>query len=117
MTNVAAVAGGCRSDEEDEVRRMNLLTGVVAAGATAVVGVGPAAAAPVDLDVARRLPAEPVPLPRLIGQITAARKDYCATQYARLGQTLPDLIASATATRDALSGRPREEADMALART
>ncbi|WP_107473500.1 helix-turn-helix domain-containing protein [Streptomyces sp. NRRL S-813] len=119
MTNVATVAGGCRSVEEDEVRRRNLLTGVVAAGATAFVGADPAAAAPVDLDVALfRLPqAEPVPLPRLVAQIASARRDYCATEYARLGQVLPNLIATATATRDASSGRAREEADMALART
>ncbi|WP_316769028.1 helix-turn-helix domain-containing protein [Streptomyces sasae] len=121
MTNVATVAGGCRSDEEDEVRRRELLTGVVAAGATAAVGAGsaPAAAAPVDLDVVLfRLPqAEPMPLPLLVGQITAARRDYCATQYTRLGKVLPGLIASATATRDASSGRAREKADLALART
>ncbi len=119
MTNVATVAGGCRSDEEDEVRRRELLTGVVVAGATAVVGTGPAAAAPVDLDVALfRLPqAEPMPLPRLVAQIAAARRDYCAAQYARLGQTLPGLIAAATATRDVSTGRAREEADLALARS
>lgn len=119
MTNVATVAGGCRSDEEDEVRRRELLTGVVAAGATAVVGAGPAVAAPVDLDVALfRLPqAEPAPLSRLVAKIAAARRDYCATQYVRLGQTLPGLIATAVATRDAASGRARQEADLALARS
>ncbi|WP_237533062.1 hypothetical protein [Streptomyces sp. SID685] len=66
MANVATVAGGCRSVEEDEVLRRELLTGAVAAGATAVVGACPAAAAePVDLEVALfRLPqVEPVPLP------------------------------------------------------
>ncbi|MEU5498476.1 helix-turn-helix domain-containing protein [Streptomyces griseofuscus] len=123
MTNVATVAGGCRSDEEDEVRRRELLTGVVAAGATVVVGAGPASAAatPVDADLEValfRLPeAEPVALPHLVGQVAAARRDFCATQYARLGQTLPSLIATATATRDAASGRRREEADLALARS
>ncbi|MEU2718497.1 helix-turn-helix transcriptional regulator [Streptomyces sp. NPDC007205] len=119
MTNVATVAGDCRSVEEDEVRRRELLTGVVAAGATAVVGAGPAGAAPVDLDVALfRLPqAEPMPLPRLVAQIAVARRDYCAAQYARLGQTLPGLIAAATATRDASTGRAREEANLALARS
>nr|WP_237545128.1 helix-turn-helix transcriptional regulator [Streptomyces sp. SID4946] len=79
MANVATVAGGCRSVEEDEVRRRELLTGAVAAGATAVVGARPAAAAePVDLEVALfRLPqVEPVPLPRLVGQVSAARRDF-----------------------------------------
>lgn len=120
MTNVATVVGGCRSVEEDAVRRRELLTGVVAAGATAVVGARPAAAAePVDLEVAlfRLQQAEPMPLTRLVGQISAARRDYCATQYARLGQTLPGLIAAATATRDASTGRTLEEADLALARS
>ncbi|MFD8613020.1 helix-turn-helix domain-containing protein [Streptomyces sp. NPDC059631] len=120
MTNVATVAGGCRSAEEDEVRRRELLTGVVAAGATAVVGARPAAAADsADLEVALfRLPqVEPMPLPRLAGRISAARRDYCATQYTRLGQNLPGLIAAATATRDVSTGRAREEADLALARS
>lgn len=120
MTNVATVAGGCRSDEEDAVRRRELLTGAVAAGATAVVGVGPASAAtaPVDLEVSLfRLPqAAPVPLPRLVGQVAAARRDYCATQYTRLGQVLPTLIAAAEATRDVSKGRARDEAHLALAR-
>ncbi|MGV4984678.1 helix-turn-helix domain-containing protein [Streptomyces sp. NRAIS4] len=120
MTNVATVAGGCRSDQEDAVRRRELLTGAVAAGATAVVGAGPASAAdtPVKLEVSLfRLPqAAPVPLPRLVGQVAAARRDYCATQYARLGQVLPALIAAAEATRDASKGRARDEANLALAR-
>ncbi|MFJ2170583.1 helix-turn-helix domain-containing protein [Streptomyces griseofuscus] len=118
MANVATVAGGCRSVEEDEVRRRELLTGAVAAGATAVVGARPAAAAePVDLEVALfRLPqVEPVPLPRLAGQVSAARRDFCATQYTRLRQTLPGLIAAATATRDVSTGQAREEADLVLA--
>ncbi|MER6469616.1 hypothetical protein [Streptomyces collinus] len=58
-----------------------------------------------------------MPMPRLVGLISAARRDYCSTQYSRLGQTLPGLIASATATRDASTGRAREEADLALARS
>ncbi|MFI1165670.1 helix-turn-helix domain-containing protein [Streptomyces sp. NPDC020801] len=117
--NVATVAGGRRPDEEDEVRRRNLLTGVVAAGATAVVGASRAAAAPVDLDVALfQLPqAAPVPLPQLVAQVAAARRDYCATQYARLGQVLPALIAAAEATRDVSKGRARDEANLTLARS
>ncbi|MFF4704546.1 hypothetical protein [Streptomyces sp. NPDC001297] len=59
---------------------------------------------------------QPLPLPRLVGRIAAARQDYCA-RYARLGQVLPGLVASATATRTASSGQAREQADMAPART
>ncbi|MFI1767539.1 helix-turn-helix domain-containing protein [Streptomyces sp. NPDC020800] len=121
MVNVATVVRGCRSDEEEAVRRRELLTGVVAAGAAAVVGAGPASAAtePADLEVSLfRLPqAAPVSLPRLVGQIAAARRDYCATEYTRLGQALPGLIATAEATRDALSGQVRDEAQLALARS
>ncbi|MFE6520867.1 helix-turn-helix domain-containing protein [Streptomyces sp. NPDC057794] len=121
IVNVATVAGGCRSDEEDAVRRRELLTGVAAAGATAVVGAGPASAAspPDDLELSLfRLPqAEPVPLPRLVGRIAVARRDFCATEYSRLGRVLPGLIASAEATRDATpAGRAREEASVAVAR-
>ncbi|MDQ1018829.1 helix-turn-helix domain-containing protein [Streptomyces afghaniensis] len=120
IVNVATVAGGCRSDEEDAVRRRELLTGVVAAGATAVVGAGAASAVtpPDDLELSLfRLPqAAPVPLPRLVSRIAVARRDFCATEYTRLGQALPGLIASAEATRDASAGRAREEASVALAR-
>jgi transcriptional regulator with XRE-family HTH domain len=117
---VATVAAGCRSQEEDEVRRRELLTGAVAAGATAVVGAVPASAAdvPDDLEVSLfRLPdASPVPMSRLMAQVAAARQAFCATEYDRLGQVLPGLIASAEVTRDALTGHAREEANVAVAR-
>ncbi|MFI2434715.1 XRE family transcriptional regulator [Streptomyces sp. NPDC018693] len=102
------------------MRRRELLTGVMAAGATAVVGASPASAVtpPDDLELSLfRLPqAAPMPLPRLVGQISAARRDFGATEYTRLGHVLPGLIASAEATRDASAGRAREEASVALAR-
>lgn len=112
------------SDEEDAVRRRNLLTGALAAGATAVVGVAPAGAASGPFDPAAgledalfRLPsAGPVPLARLVQQTAAARSDFCAARYAALGRALPGLLAAASATRDASSGRAREQASMALAR-
>jgi transcriptional regulator with XRE-family HTH domain len=120
MTVIATVAAGCRSQEEDEVRRRELLTGAVAAGATAVMGAGPASAAdaPDDLEVSLfRLPdASPLPMSRLVAQVAAARQAFCATEYDRLGQVLPGLISSAEATRDALAGRAREEANVAVAR-
>lgn len=119
IVNVATVAGEGRSDEEDAVRRRELLTGMVAAGATAAVGAGPASAAtPPDLELSLfRLPqAAPMPLPSLVRQVAVARRDFCATEYTRLGNVLPGLIASAEATRDASAGRAREEASVALAR-
>ncbi|MGW2951579.1 helix-turn-helix domain-containing protein [Streptomyces eurythermus] len=117
---IATVAAGCRSQEEDEVRRRELLTGALAAGATAVVGTGPASAAdaPDELEVSLfRLPdASPVPMTRLVAQVAAARQAFCATEYDRLRQVLPGLISSAEATRDVLTGRAREEANVAVAR-
>ncbi|MFF0714142.1 helix-turn-helix domain-containing protein [Streptomyces bauhiniae] len=119
MVKVATVAQSYPVDEEDDVRRRNLLTGAMGAGAVAVMGTGSASAAPLDLEVSlfRLPPAKPVPLPRLVQQIAAARQDYCAVQYNRLAQVLPRLIAAAEATRDASSGRARDEAHLALART
>ncbi|MEU9478639.1 XRE family transcriptional regulator [Streptomyces sp. NPDC048191] len=58
-----------------------------------------------------------MPLPRLVAQVAAARRDYCATQYTRLGQALPALIAAAEATRDVSKGQARDEANLALARS
>ncbi|MDQ8707503.1 helix-turn-helix transcriptional regulator [Streptomyces sp. LHD-70] len=112
------------ADEEDAVRRRNLLTGAVAAGATAVVGASPAGAAPASADPAAaleealfRLPsAPPAPLTRLTQQTATARADYCAARYTALARALPDLIATATATRDSLSGREREQAGVIVAR-
>lgn len=79
------------------MRRRDLLTGVVAAGATAVVGAGTASAVtpPDDVELSLfRLPqAAPMQLPRLVDQIVAARRDFCATEYTRLGHVLPSLIA------------------------
>nr|BFD88469.1 hypothetical protein StreXyl84_78700 [Streptomyces sp. Xyl84] len=121
VTNAVTVAAGCRPDEEDEVRRRELLTGAVAAGAATALGTGPASAstAPEGLELSLfRLPqAAPVPLPWLVAQVAAARRDYCATEYANLGQALPTLIAAATATRDNASGRARDEANLTLARS
>ncbi|EXU66242.1 transcriptional regulator [Streptomyces sp. PRh5] len=114
----------CPSGEEDAVRRRELLTGALAAGATAVVGAAPAGAASGPFDPAVgledalfRLPsAAPVPPARLVQQAAAARSDFCAARYTSLGRALPGLLAAASATRDASSGRAREQAGMVLAR-
>ncbi|WP_421110126.1 XRE family transcriptional regulator [Streptomyces sp. NEAU-S77] len=106
------------------MRRRKLLTGTLAAGATAVVGAAPAGAvsAPFDPavgleDALFRLPSvAPVPLGRLVQQTAAARSDFCAARYTSLGRALPGLLAAASATRDASSGREREQASVVLAR-
>ncbi len=112
------------SGEEDAVRRRNLLTGALAAGATAVVGAAPADAASGPFDPAAgledalfRLPsAAPVPPGRLAQQMEAARADFCAARYTALGHALPGLLAVASSTRDASSGRAWEQASVVLAR-
>ncbi|MFI0141553.1 helix-turn-helix domain-containing protein [Streptomyces luteogriseus] len=119
VPTIATVATGCRPDEEDAVRRRELLTGALAAGATAIVGAGTAQALPAaDLeDVLFRLPnAEPMPLADLMAQTAAARQTYTAARYSDLGRTLPGLLASAEATRDTVSGRERQRASAILAR-
>ncbi|MFF2850552.1 helix-turn-helix domain-containing protein [Streptomyces sp. NPDC058001] len=116
---IATVATGCMPDEEDAVRRRELLTGTLAVGATAIVGTGTAAALPTsDLeDVIFRLPsAEPVPLASLVSQTAAARQTFTAARYGDLGRTLPVLLATAEATRDAAGGRARQQASAVLAR-
>lgn len=106
------------------MRRRNLLTGALAAGATAIVGAGTASATAVSSGPAAgleealfQLPAaEPVPLARLTAQTAAARQTYQAAHYQVLGRALPGLLAAAVATRDAATGRARQQASGVLAR-
>ncbi|MCZ1009122.1 helix-turn-helix domain-containing protein [Streptomyces lydicus] len=111
------------SDEEDAVRRRELLTGALAAGATAVMGAGPAAAATPDVqaagldDVLFHLPAaEPMAPARLAEQAAAARHAFRAARYTDLGHALPGLLATAEATREVSSGLARQQASGLLAR-
>ncbi|MES9587708.1 MULTISPECIES: helix-turn-helix domain-containing protein [unclassified Streptomyces] len=121
---VATVTISGPSDEEDAVRRRELMTGVLAAGATAVVGTGSASAASLSGDPTAgledalfRLPdAEPVALPLLITRTAAARRAFRAAHYEVLGHALPGLLATAAATRDAATGRARQQASAVLAR-
>ncbi|MGW7021781.1 XRE family transcriptional regulator [Streptomyces decoyicus] len=107
------------------MRRRNLLTGALAAGATAAFGASPASAvsgagdpAACLEDVLFRLPsAAPVPLARLVQEAAGARADFRAARYTVLGRVLPGLLAAALATRDASTGRAREKASIVLART
>ncbi|PWG07631.1 transcriptional regulator [Streptomyces sp. V2] len=95
------------------------MTGALAAGASAVVGTGPAAALPpADLDdILFRLPdAEPVPLADLTARTAAARHTYTAARYSDLARLLPGLLATAQATRDAASGHQQRQASAVLAR-
>lgn len=121
---VATVTIGGPSDEEDAVRRRNLLTGALAAGATAFVGAGSASAAAFSGDPAAgledalfRLPAaEPMALPLLTAQTAAARRAFRDARYDDLGRVLPGLLAAAAATRDVATGLVRQQASAVLAR-
>jgi len=116
---IATVAIGYRPDEEDAVRRRNLLTGALAAGTTAVIGTGTAAALPAaDLDdILFRLPsAAPVPLADLMSRAATARRFYTAARYSDLSRALPGLLAAAEATRDITSGHERQKTSAVLAR-
>ncbi|WP_431771590.1 helix-turn-helix domain-containing protein [Streptomyces cucumeris] len=113
-----------QADEEDAVRRRELLTGALAAGATTALGTSTASAASAPVDPAAgleevlfRLPsAAPVPLALLTQETARARATFRATQYTMLGRLLPGLLAAASATRDAATGHEREKANVALAR-
>ncbi|HEY8985568.1 MAG TPA: helix-turn-helix transcriptional regulator [Streptomyces sp.] len=113
---IATVATGHRPDpEEDAVRRRNLLTGAFAAGTTAVIGTG-AAAADLD-DTLFTLPsAAPVPLADLMSRTATARQFYTAARYHDLARALPGLLATAEATRDATTGQEQHKASAVLAR-
>lgn len=121
---VATVANSRPSDEEDAVRRRNLLAGALAAGATAVAGTGSAGATTAPRDPAAvleeslfRLPAaEPQPLSSLAEHTAAARRTFRAALYSDLGRVLPGLLAAAEATRDCATGRAREQTCAVLAR-
>ncbi|MCP3816649.1 helix-turn-helix domain-containing protein [Streptomyces sp. A3M-1-3] len=121
---VATVASERLSDEEDAVRRRELLAGALAAGATAMVGTGATSAAAVSGDSAAsleealfRLPAaDAVPLAVLTAQTVAARRTFQAARYSDLGHSLPGLLTAAEATRDAATGRARQQAAAVLAR-
>ena len=112
--------------EEDAVRRRSMLAGMVGVGA-ALAGTPASAAAPPapsgnpmgPLERALFAPetAAPLPLPRLGSVLSAAHREFTAAKYVALGQRLPGLLASAEATRDGASGRAREQAHGAVARS
>lgn len=113
------------ADEEDAVRRRNLLTGAAAIGMTAAVGATAASAAPAGGDPAAsledylfRLPAAaPVPLARLMQETAKARGDFRAARYTALGRALPGLLAATSATWEESTGHEREKASVVLARS
>lgn len=112
---------------EDPVRRRDLLAGaagIAAAAAFSAVPDRPAARPAVRPTLAADLErvlyrgdpaADPVSLPSLHRAVTAARADFQGARYRQLAGTVPALIATATATRDAADGDRRPAAEALLA--
>lgn len=112
---------------EDPVRRRELLAGaagIAAAAAFSAVpdraaarpAAGPTLAADLERVLYRGDPAaDPVSLPSLHRAVTAARTDFQGARYRQLAGTVPALIATATATRDAADGDRRPAAEALLA--
>ncbi|NYI05344.1 helix-turn-helix domain-containing protein [Allostreptomyces psammosilenae] len=112
--------------QEDDVRRRNLLAGALGISAAHLLP-HPASAAsqPTTTSSATALehvlfqptPTEPLPLQRLVAALTAARADFRAARYADFAAHLPALIAAAESTRAAAPhGRTREQAAACVAR-
>lgn len=117
-----------KDQEDDPVRRRNFLTGAVGlggalvAGSTSAVAIGrPAGAvdpvAALEAALFRPAVAAPMPLNRLLLALVAARRDFREARYESLGVELPALIAAAEATRDELTGTPRDKASVMVARS
>lgn len=100
---------------DDDVRRRQLLAALTGTAAAALVGTG-TAAAPLD---ALLTPGAggPMPLPDLRRALETARAAYDACAYHDVGHALPELLASAQASRDATTGRLRENLAAIVART
>jgi transcriptional regulator with XRE-family HTH domain len=125
---LARVVASGHDPQEDAVRRRNLLAGAAGLGFTLATGLpatpAPAAPCPTPVDPAAGLEAalfsppaaEPVPLPKLTRGLAAAKADFTGARYVALGEHLPALLAAAEATRDASTGRAREQAQAAVAR-
>jgi DNA-binding XRE family transcriptional regulator len=124
VTERTSLARG--STEGDAVRRREFVAGALGVGAALAMGPGstPARAAtefgdPQDA-IERALfqpeDAAPVRIETLVAQLGRGRADFRGARYVQLGDNLPGLISSATATRDAARGSMLDTAEAALAR-
>ncbi|MFE4304753.1 helix-turn-helix domain-containing protein [Streptomyces sp. NPDC056891] len=118
---IATVGNVPMPDEEDAMRRRTVLGALAAGASTVAVGTGTAMGQPstgLSLDdMLFRLPgAEPAPLRVLASGTAAAREAFTAARYNDLANALPSLLSAAEATRDASSGRARQQASAVLAR-
>ncbi|MEV6910953.1 helix-turn-helix transcriptional regulator [Amycolatopsis sp. NPDC051071] len=119
VTVSTAISGG--QDGDEAMRRRQVLAGLV--GVT-IAGVLPstarAATAGESLEALllakSQCPAVPVPLVTLQQALNRAQEKFEACEYHDLGHVLPQLIATAHASRDSAVGRMRERMSGALAR-
>lgn len=107
--------------EEDAVRRRTVLVALTAGASTVAIGTGTAVGQPSSLlspdDMLFRFPgAEPAPLRALVSGTAAAREAFTAARYNELANALPTLLSAVEATRDASTGRARQQASAVLAR-
>jgi hypothetical protein len=119
VTVGTAISGG--QDGDEAMRRRQVLAGLV--GVT-IAGVLPstARAAPGGESLEALLlaksqcPAVPVPLVTLCQALSRAQEKFEACEYDDLSHVLPQLIATAHASRDSAAGRMQERMSAALAR-
>ena len=122
LPRLAPGAIGRRREDGDRVLRRDLLRDVAAAAAGAVVPgretAGGAREALIRSLHASALPTgEPPTLAALSGMLAGARADFGACRYQKLETTLPGLIASARAARQAANLPQRAAADAVLTQT
>ncbi|MFJ8432324.1 XRE family transcriptional regulator [Kitasatospora sp. NPDC094019] len=109
-------------DQEDAMRRRQLLlAGMAATGASMMPSSVSAATRPDSSTQIVRALYEPessasISLRQLRQFLAEAHSQFTAAQYQDLGEALPGLLGTAQATRDAMSGRSREEAQAQVAR-
>lgn len=123
----AARVAAVEQEPEDDVRRRELMAGALGLGAGLIAGTSSeaAAAAPATHNPAAAMEralfepvaGQPTSLKELATGLTTARDLFSGARYSALGRTLPSLIATAEATRDAATGRTRERAQGAVARS
>ncbi|WP_443077725.1 helix-turn-helix domain-containing protein [Streptomyces sp. SP17BM10] len=118
----ASLARDVTPDQEDAMlRRQLLVAGMAATGASMFPPSATAAGRP---DASARIvgalyetsATAPTSLRQLAQLLGTARAQFTAARYQDLGEALPDLLGTAQATRDMLSGRAREEAHAYVAR-
>ncbi|WP_372407433.1 helix-turn-helix domain-containing protein [Streptomyces luteireticuli] len=111
--------GHVEDQQEVAVRRRHFFTGVVGIGTAVAVGApaaaqgrGPSLDSHALLEEALFQPpaVEPVPLGQLAGALRRSREDFRQSRYAHLAAGLPNLLATADATRHALNGHQHERA-------